>query len=298
MKHKVELDSLFSAIRYCATADNSNDFWERWDRLKVTEQLEVLANVTFFDDWQTNEQREFSLYRAEKANAECREIDELLAPFWDNTPETTESRYLVGQWAGIQMHILGEMHELREYIRATKEPEKTQGQKEIEFLHRAFAQNEQIRNTQQIEFLHRVFARNEQKRNTQQMTSSPATEPEQKPEPEQSSMSADDELMQKIKNDEILLPCFFESIHYDYDDRPYKETKEDALYKVIKEGLNCQKNKGVERKWKDGIKKAIEGCRCDLTILQYKQLQKGFAYYGIEIDEHTARRWRTIKTNF
>lgn len=165
MKYKVELDNLLSAIRYCAAADNNNDFWERWDRLKVTEQLEVLANVTFFDDWQTNEQREFSLYRAEKANAECREIDELLAPFWDNTPETTESRYLVGQWAGIQMHILGEMHELREYIRATKEPEKTQGQKEIEFLHR-------------------VIALNEQKRNTQQMTSSPATEPEQDTEPE------------------------------------------------------------------------------------------------------------------
>lgn len=122
MKYKVELDSLFSALRYCATADNNTDFWKRWDRLKVTEQLEALANVTFFDDWQTNEQREFSLYRAEKANAECREIDELLAPFWDNTPETTESRYLLGQWADIQIRILGEMHELREYVRATKEP--------------------------------------------------------------------------------------------------------------------------------------------------------------------------------
>lgn len=117
MKHKLELDNLLSAIRYCAMADNNKDILERWNRLNVTEHLEALANVTFFDDWQTIEQMDFALHQAEKINAECSEIDSLLAPFWESTPETMESRYLLGLWSGIEIHILSEFHELREYIK-------------------------------------------------------------------------------------------------------------------------------------------------------------------------------------
>lgn len=130
MKYKIELESLLSAVRYCAEADNNKEVWKRWNLLNVSEQIKKLSNVTFFEEEpQTIEQAKFMRQRVENALKNYRETDKQIDHFFDTIEETPDNNYLYACWSMIEQHLMNEGFELLYYIKSV-EPEQQQTPKQ------------------------------------------------------------------------------------------------------------------------------------------------------------------------
>lgn len=120
-----------------------------------------------------------------------------------------------------------------------------------------------------------------------------APTPEPATEPKQGNEGVHDELLEKIMHDVILAPRFKDYIIIDDFGRTHKDSAAEILRNIINVGLAAQA-KGKKR-WKDEIKKEIDKRpnNHNLEELDYKSLERGFKYYGLEIGENAPKRWKT-----
>ena len=108
MKHAHKLRNLLDAALYCVEADNEIKMREIWDALKLAEQINALANVQFFDDWQTFEKAEFELYRANEVLSEYRDLADIIS----RNPIAKGLFYSSSQWRDLELHLMHEHVEL------------------------------------------------------------------------------------------------------------------------------------------------------------------------------------------
>ena len=112
MKHAHELRNLLNAALFCVEADNEKKMHEIWDALKLAEQINTLANVQFFDDWQTLEKAEFVLQRANEVLSEYRDLADII----NRNPTAKGLFYSSSQWRELELHLMEEHAELIMYM--------------------------------------------------------------------------------------------------------------------------------------------------------------------------------------